>query len=74
MVGAMNSADFSKLLLRIHDGGSVATEEERLALEDVSCVLNQPPPKYACPECWLKRLLKEVREALDVGREIRSGV
>jgi hypothetical protein len=56
----------SDLLHKLAMGGQATTEAEKLVLNSLANCLNQSPPKYACPICWLKRQLKETAQKVGV--------
>ena len=57
--GGLNKK-FSDLLMRIAKGGKVETKEESQYLNQLATKIEIPKPKYACPECWLQRLLENL--------------
>lgn len=57
----MDLAGIGSLLRRLANGGLPATDEERDALSSLSIKFNTECPKFACPKCWFKRLLEEIR-------------
>jgi len=50
-----------EFLQRLANNCKAKTQEEKDFLEKLAIKFNQRMPKYACPICWLKRLIKEIK-------------
>lgn len=55
--------NISDLLLKLRDGNKVETSGEKELLEELAMALNVLIPKYACPKCWLERILRRENQS-----------